>query len=239
MNKLLYPMIFKRKSFHIFSGVGNESITSEELEDLKEAFKRFQPLIEGIKVELHISKNVFGKVGQEYNLMLYSEVKEGYLQNIGYLGEQLDLYCVSKHIGTLWFGLGNAKEKEVNGLKYCIMIAIAKVSDDSKYREDIHQGKRKALEDIWQGNYFKEIGDLCRYAPSAINSQPWFVKASQNELLVYRTKGLPMVSRFNQIDIGIFICYLDLCLEHEGIKYEKEICVEGKDRLNARYKISE
>ena len=34
-----------------------------------------------------------------------------YLQNIGYLGEQLDLYLVSKNIGTLWFGIGKVEEK--------------------------------------------------------------------------------------------------------------------------------
>ena len=237
MNELLYPMIFKRKSFHIFNNVGNESITNEELEDLKEAFKNFQPLIEGIKVELHISKKVIGKVGQEYNLMLYSEVKEGYLQNIGYLGEQLDLYCVSKHIGTLWFGLGNTKEKQVNGLDYCIMIAIRKVSDDKKYRQSIHEGKRKALEEIWEGEAYKEIGGLCRYAPSAINSQPWLVKANKHELLVYRPKGLIFVNYFNQIDIGIFMCYLELCLNHEGINYTRELYKEDDRRLNARYRI--
>lgn len=35
-------------------------------------------------------------------LLFYSESKEGYLQNIGYLGEQIDLYLTSKNIGALW-----------------------------------------------------------------------------------------------------------------------------------------
>lgn len=34
---------------------------------------------------------------------------DNYLQNVGYLGEQLDLYLVSKNIGTLWFGIGKQK----------------------------------------------------------------------------------------------------------------------------------
>ena len=46
--------------------------------------------------------------------LLYSEKKDNYLQNIGYIGEQLDLYLVSKNIGTLWFGIGKVKEKQLD-----------------------------------------------------------------------------------------------------------------------------
>lgn len=42
------------------------------------------------------------KRGQQYCILLYSEKKENYLQNIGYLGEQLDLYLVSKCGFGLW-----------------------------------------------------------------------------------------------------------------------------------------
>lgn len=30
----LYPMIFKRKSFHLFRGVGNETLTESELDEI-------------------------------------------------------------------------------------------------------------------------------------------------------------------------------------------------------------
>ena len=31
---------------------------------------------------------------------------------------------------------------------------------------------------------------------------------------------------YNQIDIGIFLCFLELCLEHNNINYQKELFVE-------------
>ncbi len=31
------------------------------------------------------------------------------------------------------------------------------------------------------------------------------------------------VSFYNQIDRGIFLCFLDLCLQHNHIKYEVEL----------------
>ena len=31
---------------------------------------------------------------------------------------------------------------------------------------------------------------------------------------------------YNQIDIGIFLCFIELCLEHKGINYKKELFIE-------------
>ena len=39
MNKELYDMIFKRKSFRLFRNIGNEHITEEELKDIEEFYK--------------------------------------------------------------------------------------------------------------------------------------------------------------------------------------------------------
>ena len=48
------------------------------------------------------------KRGEEYCILLYSEKKGDYLRNIGYIGEQLDLYLASLNIGAC--GLGSAKQ---------------------------------------------------------------------------------------------------------------------------------
>lgn len=245
MNKQLYPMIFKRKSFHVFRNIGELKITDEELNDVLEAFKTFTPLVEGIKVELHAVKKSSLAIGQEYCLMLYSEVKNHYLQNIGYLGEQLDLYCVSKNIGTLWFGLGKTDQKQKNGLDYVIMIAIRKVDSETNFRKDMYQSKRKSLNQIWRGESYQTIGDIVRFAPSAVNSQPWLVEATENELKVYRVKTKMAIGNifggkmdfYNQIDIGIFLCFLELSLRHNGICFSKNICLENEAGLNAIYEI--
>lgn len=104
-NQLFYDMLFKRKSFHIFKET--LSLNKEELVQIEEIYNTFQPLIKDIKTAIRIvpAEETTCKRGQEYCILLYSEKKDSYLQNIGFLGEQLDLYLASKNIGALWFSL--------------------------------------------------------------------------------------------------------------------------------------
>ncbi len=234
MSNDLYDMIFKRKSFHLFRDIGDEKLTEEELKDIENQFSKLKPLDANIKVKMKLVKKESILRGQEYCILFYSEEKENYLQNIGYMGEQLDLYLVSKNIGTLWFGIGRPDEDVVDGLSYVIMIVIAKVDSPDKFRKDMFKSKRKEVPEIWSGNSFLDIADIVRFAPSACNTQPWKVEASDKEIKVYRyrkegKRGImpkDKVIYYNQIDIGIFLYFLELCLEHNNIKYSKETCTE-------------
>ena len=234
MNKDLYEMIFKRKSFHLFRNIGNDHINEDELNDIEKEFSKLKPLVDDIKVKIKIVKKESILRGQEYCILFYSEVKDNYLQNIGYLGEQLDLYLVSKNIGTLWFGIGKADEKQFDGLDFVIMIAIAKVDSEDKFRKDMFKSKRKEISEIWNGDKYLDIANIVRFAPSACNTQPWKVEASEKEIKVYRyrkegKRGImpkDKVIYYNQIDIGIFLCFLELCLEHNKLSYKRELFVE-------------
>lgn len=251
MNNAFYEMIFKRKSFHIFRNVGDESISSDEIDEITKAYEEFSSLYPEIKTAIKIvpANETTCKRGEEYCILIFSENKDGYLQNIGYLGEQLDLYLVSKNIGTLWFGIGKTDEKTLDGMEYVIMIAIRKISDEKKYRKDMFKSKRKAINEIWEGEQISGITDIVRFAPSACNSQPWFVKNTNCKLSVYRYKKpgirgiMPAdkVSFYNRIDIGIFLCFLDICLEHNGINYLRTLHsddgVDDEYILNAEYKL--
>ena len=250
MDNNLYQMIFKRKSFHLFRNIGNENITDEELNDIENKFNELKPLVDDIKVKIKIVKDsTTCRRGQEYCILFYSEKKDNYLQNIGYLGEQLDLYLVSKNIGTLWFGIGKVEEKQLDGLDFVIMIAIAKVDKEDKFRKDMYKSKRKELSEIWEGNSYLDIANIVRFAPSACNTQPWRVESSDDELKVYRyrkegKRGImpkDMVIYYNQIDIGIFLCFLELCLEKNNISYNRELYIkenhDNENNLVADYKI--
>ena len=234
MNKDLYDMIFKRKSFHLFRNIGNDNISANEIKDIEKEFTKFKPLVDDIKVKIKIVKKESILRGQEYCILLYSEKKDNYLQNIGYLGEQLDLYLVSKNIGTLWFGIGRPDEKKLDDLDFVIMIAIAKVDSPDKFRRDMFKSKRKELSEIWSGDKFLDIGNIVRFSPSACNTQPWKVESNDKEIKVYRyrkegKRGImpkDMVIYYNQIDIGIFLCFIELCLEHNNIVYRRELFVE-------------
>ena len=234
MNQDLYNLIFKRKSFHLFRNIGQEQLTKEELQNIEKEFTNFKPLVDGVRVKIKIAKQERILRGQEYCILFYSEKKDNYLQNIGYLGEQLDLYLVSKNIGTLWFGIGKPDEPQLDGLDFVIMMLIAKVDSPTKFRKDMFKSKRKELSEIWFGEAYLDIANIVRFAPSACNTQPWKVEASEKEVKIYRyrkdgKRGImpkDKVIYYNQIDIGIFLCFLELCLEHHNIHYTKELFVE-------------
>ncbi len=251
MNENLHNMIFKRKSFHLFRNIGNLSISDDELAQIEEVYKTLTPLCPDIKTAIKIEApdRVDRHRGNEYYILLYSEKKDNYLQNIGYLGEQLDLSLAAMNIGTLWFGIGQPDEPILDGLDFVIMIAISKVDDSAKFRKDMFKAKRKSTGEIWQGEQINGVTDIVRFAPSACNTQPWIVENEDNTLTVYRYKKqgkrgiMPAkkVSFYNQIDMGIFLCFLDLCLQHNKIKYDVELFNDsGEDierTLVAKYKL--
>ena len=244
-----YEMIFKRKSFHLFRNVGNEKLTEKDLQEIRAAYNNITALYPDIRTDIRIvssCEKVLGR-GAEYAIEIYSEKKDNYLMNVGYIGELLDLYLVSKNIGTLWFGIGKPEESEYNGLSFVIMLLIAKTDSADKFRKDMFKSKRKPLEEIWAGEPIPGVSDIVRFAPSACNSQPWYVKREGEKLEIYRHRKpgrigmMPgdMVSVMNRIDMGIFIRFLDLCLQHENHEFSRELFVdEGTDEewtINAQY----
>lgn len=244
-----YEMIYKRKSFHLFRNIGDEKLTENDLQDIRTTYEKIEALYPDIKTDIRIvssDEKVLGR-GAEYAIEIYSEKKDNYLMNAGYIGEMLDLYLVSKNIGTLWFGIGKSEEKEYNGLSFVIMILIAKVDSPERFRKDMFKSKRKPLGEIWEGEQIPGVSEIVRFAPSACNSQPWFVKREENILKVYRYRKsgrigiMPsdMVSVMNRIDMGIFIRFLELCLQHENYEFSRELFVdEGSDReltINAQF----
>ena len=129
------------------------------------------------------------------------------------------------------------------------MIAIAKIDSAHKFRKYMYKSKRKELKEIRNGENYTDIANIVRFAPSACNTQPWIVESSKNELKVYRyrkegKRGImpkKMVIYYNQIDIGIFLCFLEICLNKNVLDYNRTLFVEknheNKMNLTAIYKI--
>lgn len=236
MKEDYYETIFKRKSFHLFRGVGRDIITQDELENIKNAYAFFDCLYPEIKTSIRIvpASEVNFKRDAEFCILIYSEEKENYLMNAGYLGEQLDLFLVKHDIGTLWFGIGKPDLPDYNEMKFVIMIAIHKVNDQSLYRKDMFKAKRKPLAEVWNGDDLS-IANIVRFAPSACNSQPWYIDNNDGILEVNRYKKpgkrgiMPAkaVSYYNRIDIGIFLCVLEICMNKKGISFTRELFTDN------------
>ena len=230
-----YKQIFKRKSFHIFKET--EIILDYELNQLEEFIKTVKPLNQNIKTEIKIvpESQTTCKRGGQYCILFYSETKDGYLRNIGYIGEQIDLYLSSQNIGALWFGIGKPELMKINDLDFVIMISIAKMPED-KFRKDMFKAKRKPLNEIWFGETLN-VAEIVRFTPSACNSQPWIIENTNEDLLIYRYKKpgkrgiMPAdkVRYYNKIDIGIFLFMLETCLKYENYTFEKILFNDNSD----------
>ena len=82
-NKLIQLQL-KKKVFHIFRNVGNESIGEYELNDIQNAYSEFTSPNPEIKVAIRMipEKKTNCKRGGEYCILLYREKKDGYMHNI-------------------------------------------------------------------------------------------------------------------------------------------------------------
>lgn len=227
MDELLYQMIFKRKSFHTFKG--EQHLTEAELADVAARLSTLTPLLDDIEVAWRIlPRRETSCTHGEYCILVYSEKKDGYLYNVGYQFEQLDLWLASQNIGACWYGMGRTEERTHQGLNFVIMMAIEK-ADENEFRKDYRKAKRKEIFDIWSGIDFPALSPVVRFSPSACNTQPWLVEAEEHKIDIYRVLGargimpIDKVPFFNSIDMGIFLLFTELCLKHEQIPFRRQI----------------
>lgn len=240
--KELLQNVYKRRSVRRYS---EQKLTDEELTKVEEYLHELKPLIADIKVEFQIvpCSETNCKFNAEYCLLVYSEEKNLWLTNVGYMLEQWDLYLTSLNIGVCWYGMGKVEDERQCDLVYAIMLSFGKC-DPSLFRNGDYDFNRVQASDFWKGMTDARLGEIVRLAPSAVNSQPWRVEQADNKLNVYRQKGkVPILSNqlfkhWNKVDMGIFLCFLDIALENEGYTYTRTLgseSDEGKRVLIAEY----
>lgn len=241
----LYDMIFKRKSFRRFDN--SLSLSSDELNKIEQQLKEIVPLLDEIKVRYRIVRReeTTCKRG-EYCLLVYSEQKEKYLLNIGYTFEQLDLWMASQNIGVCWYGAGKTDKLQYEGLDYVIMLAFGKGRQE-EFRKDYKKAKRKELEKIWSGPHIPNVTEVVRFAPSACNSQPWRIFYQDKTIRIFRSTEVKSIFPkeklliYNCIDMGIFLYFMEMALNHEQYEFERKLCEKensnDKEMETARYTI--
>jgi hypothetical protein len=228
-----YNIIFKRKSFRKFNNT--LKLSAEELKDIDEEINNLTFLVDNIEVKyLLVPRAETTCKRGEYCLLIYSEEKENYLLNIGYMSEQLDLYLACKDIGVCWYGMGKTEKSEHENLKFVIMMALGK-ADPSEFRKYYRKSKRKETEEIWIGDSALEaIAEVVKYAPSACNTQPWRVVCEKDKLKIYRATNIKSIMPkdkvpfYNSIDMGIFLYFLELALRYNNISFQRCFCKEGE-----------
>jgi len=216
----LYRSVFRRKSVRRYDMTPLDSSVLEKVEGL---IPELEPLW-GIKTDLRIVpgndiRGMFAIRAPHY-LVLSSETGEGYLENAGFMLQQMDLALSSMGLGSCWVGMAKPPENMTfgPGMEFVIAMAFGKPVG-SPYRNNSSEYHRKPLDRISdvRGD---EVLEAARLAPSSVNSQPWYFIRKAGRIDVYCVKHgylKPSVySRLNRIDIGIACCHIWLAELHHG-----------------------
>lgn len=198
----LHEMIYHRKSCRSFTG---KPVDAEEIEKILSL--EMKPLYPEIKVRMDIVSRNNVKCICPWTtpqlITVYSEETEGYLENIGFLFQQMELYLQTLGLGVCWLGMGRMNPKttaeEVEGMKFVIMLSFG-IPKGNQLRHDIKSFKRRSLEQI--ADRADPRLEPARLAPSAVNSQPWFFSHEGDTIHVYCAK------KGSRLNIGIALAHL-------------------------------
>ena len=212
-------IIRKRKSVRKYDTMPVDSTTMEKVHEL---IKSVKPLYPEIRYSIEIvnkTKGMFNIKAPQY-LVFGSEEKDGMYENIGFIGQQLDLRFSEIGIGTCWLGASKPGEKESSTLPHVICMAFGKPAK-SLHRQP-SEFKRKPLSVISEGSD-KRL-EAARLAPSGINAQNWYFVAIDGKIHCYRKKSNPLLgfifNNMGSIDVGIAICHI--AEESENFRFAKE-----------------
>ncbi len=244
--KELEQAIYKRRSMRNFDE--NRRLTAAELQQVTDKLHSLTPLCADIAVDFEIvpCAQTNCKFNAEYCVLCYSESKPFYLENIGYMLEQWDLYCALLNIGVCWYGMGKVKQTQKDGKVFVIMLCFGK-SSVNDFRLTTEEFNRKSAKEIWNNSTLPQVAEICRLAPSAVNSQPWRVEQLGDTVKVYRKLSDNLLlarhlfKYFNKIDIGIFLTYLEIGLESVGSGYFRTLHPDvsgAKNVLTATYTLT-
>ena len=216
----IYDIIFKRKSIRKYN---NSPLDESVLTQISEEINNLTPLYDDIKIDVKIISGddvkLRGMKQAPHYLAIFSEKKEGYLTNIGFMLQQIDLLFSASGIGSCWQGIPspNGHVIKSSDLKFIILIAFG-MPTEPLYREDTSEFKRKSLENITDIKDANELLEPVRLAPSAINSQPWFFTGTKDMIQACTNKPnflkSVFVNKYIPIDVGIAIYHLKVSAEH-------------------------
>lgn len=211
---MLYETIFKRKSIRKYDMTPLEE---SELKEIVMQMSNLVPMDKNIKVEFNIvsSENVKNllPVKAPHYIVISSETKEGYLTNVGFMFQQMDLFFSANGIGSCWLGMAKPTKEILKSskLEFVIILAFGR-SNETLHRKSVSEFKRKSLKEITNIEGDEILLEAARLAPSATNSQPWYFTGGRGTVHTFCVKLNPIKAliyeKMNKIDMGIAICHL-------------------------------
>ncbi|MBU3097715.1 MULTISPECIES: nitroreductase family protein [Clostridium] len=206
-------------------------VSPQHIQNIKTIINEAKPLFDNIPMEVLLIEDgtkitdtfkglisKYTKVKAPHYLAFTSEIQEGHLENIGFIGEEIVLKLTGLGIGTCWLGsaikqdlfktLFTVREKQ----SYIILVAFGY---PVKPLEQVVTRKRfdksKLITSTFDPKYEPIIQSLID-APSSINSQPWKLAINNNKFdLLLENRNIlskKILKDTNHIDMGIGLSHL-------------------------------
>jgi len=205
-----YETMFTRRAVRRYEA---EPLPPETLEEIL-AFVRGTEPLPGQKADFRLltPEQMGLKLAPHYLAASCEETNEAYA-SLGYVIEALDLELQGRGLGSLWYGMNLPKDRRPGD---AIVLAFGRTSQPARGSE--HDFSRLPLTQISDTD--SAVARAVRLAPSAVNSQPWFLHFEDRSLtLEYRGRGLlkaRLEKKLNKIDLGIAARFAVTALEREG-----------------------
>ncbi|MBU3143505.1 nitroreductase family protein [Clostridium sp. CF012] len=220
--------IKSRKSIRNYK---EESVSAEDLHKIKTIINDAEPLFNNIPMEVLLIEDgekikatfkglmdKYTKVKAPHYLAFTSEIVEGHLENIGFMGEEIVLKLTQLGIGTCWVGSAIKQEIFKNIVKvqdkqtYIILVAFGYPVEELKpVTTRKRLDKNKVVNGVYENQYEPIIQSFID-APSAANSQPWKLYIEDNKFDLYlENRNIlmkKMLKDMNHIDMGIGLSHL-------------------------------
>jgi len=199
-------IIRKRKSIRKFDLT---PLDSAALAKVQAKIDSVRPLYPDIRYSIEITNKTKGmfNIKAPHYLIFRGEKKDGVYENIGFIGQQMDLFLSESGIGACWLGASKPQEQN-SATPFIICMAFGKPAEPL-YRS-ISEFKRKSLPEISEGA--DERVEAARLAPSAINAQNWFFSVEDGKIHCFRKKVNPALGliydKLHSIDMGIALCHI-------------------------------
>lgn len=244
--------ISKRRSVRTFDK--NKKLSDELLQEINEfILKQTNPF--NLKIEWKIlNKDEYDLsspviVGEDYYIL--GKIKKAPFaeEAFGYEFEEIVLFLTTKNLGTTW--MAGTLPREVfekaidlkNGEVMPCVSPIGFINKKMSLREKLMRKGIKAdtrlnFNDLFfskdfntslsgdELNKFKDILELVRIAPSAVNKQPWRILIDGNNIHFYKASSKGFKGEgldIQKVDIGIAMNHFVQGLKNQNIDYEFKI----------------
>ena len=202
-------IIRKRKSIRKYDMA---RLDDETLAAVRAQLNSLSPLFPDIAYSIDIvekTKGIFGIKAPHY-LAFSSEEKDYSRENIGFVGQQMDLFFSAMGLGACWLGMAKPTDNADSALPFAISMAFGRPAET--LHRNLGDFKRKPLAEISEGNDARL--EAARLAPSGMNAQNWYFIAEEAFIHCYiKERGgkfgmAALANRLARIDLGIALWHI-------------------------------